>query len=379
MSRKVLYFCILFNYVVELFVLGFVPIKSRIVRYTAAIIHTIACVVVHQNTLQTGNEICDSFIAIYLGSLLALRMIYHFLLLPKAFVGKDNSFGKRIRYANSIIWNARMIGHPEKVKNVPEWRSGGKPTKLKFLGYKVVWFSISYIIADALTFNVTPEEVREKIQVWCAQEHEWLLRFPTLEEFNIRLFMTIMYAIMAIVSANLILQSTDFFVVGLGLVDVENCTPQFGSMAESYTVRRFWSMFWHQNLQQMVTIYAAILARLLPIKNRLFQRYFKIITAFAISGAIHELSSMVTGPHSFQLTCTIFFMLSGFAIMVEDCVQYIYMSTIKPESKTGSVWYERLIGYCWVVLFFTWATPLWSFTLSRDNTGMYFPVRFINS
>jgi Membrane bound O-acyl transferase family len=372
-----LYLYILLNYVIELFVLGFVPARSRTIRCLATIIHTIVCFVIHQKSNHTTSELYDVFIGMGYGSLSALKMLCCFLLYPKAYLGKDTSFLSRIKYTNSIIWNPRMVGHPERVKNVPEWRSGRKPTKLRFLGYKALWFAIAYILADALTSNVTSNEAREQVLLLCAEENEWLFRVPTIEEFKIRLIMTVIFWIMACISVNLLLQAQEFMLVALGMMDVENCRPQFGSFVESYSIRNFWGLSWHQNLRHTVTIYSDLLAGLVPIKNRLFQRYFKIIIAFGISGFLHEIAHVYITGHSFHLT-TVFFMLCGVGIMMEDLVQHLYKSIVR-KGSTGPSWYERLIGYCWVVLFYTWATPLWSFSPSRDSTGFYLPVRFINS
>jgi hypothetical protein len=376
MDSLYLYLCILFNYVIELFVFGFVPTKSRTVRYIATIIHTIVCIVIHQNCRHSNIELCNVFIGMGYGSLSALKMLCCFLLYPKAYLGKDTSLLSRIKYTNSIVWNARMIGHPDQVKNVPEWRSGRNPTKLQFLSYKALWFAIAYISADALTSNVTSREARERVLLLCAEENEWLFRIPTIEEFQIRLIMTVIFWTMICVSENLLMQPLEFMLVALGLIDDENCRPHFGPFVESYSLRNFWGVSWHQDFRHIVTTYSDLLAALVPIKNRLFQRYFKIITAFGISGLIHEIAHMYITGHSFHLT-TVCFLLCGVAIMMEDLVRYLYQSMVRERSK-GTSWYERLIGYCWVVLFLTWATPLWSFGPSRESAGFYLPVRFIN-
>jgi hypothetical protein len=377
MGPLTVYVYIVFNYFVELAVLGFVPTKSSTIRFSATILHTIVCVVIHQNSSHTANGIYDVMLAIAFGSLNALRMMYYFILFPKSYLNNDGSFDKRINYANSIIWNPRMIGHPERVRNVPEWGSRRTPTKKKFLISKITWLAILYIIADALTSNVPTDESRQKLQVLCAQENEWLFRIPTFKEFKIRFIMTFIFWVIIYVAVNLYLHSLDFIYVILGLVDVGTCRPQFGPISEMYSIRKFWGVFWHQNLRHEITVYSELLAKMLPVKNRLFQRYFKIVTAFAISGAVHEIAHVLVTNRSFHLT-TVFFILCGLGIMVEDFVQHIYKSIVPTESKTP-VWVERLVGYCWVVLFMVWATPLWSYNMNRNNKGMYLPVRFINS
>lgn len=89
------------------------------------------------------------------------------------------------------------------------------------------------------------------------------------------------------------------------------------SLTEMYSIRKFWGVSWHQNLRHEITVYSELLAKMLPVKNRLFQRYFKIVIAFAISGAVHDIAQVLVTNRSFHLT-TVFFMLCDLGIMEED-------------------------------------------------------------
>ena len=103
--------------------------------------------------------------------------------------------------------------------------------------------------------------------------------------------------------------------------------------------------------------------------------YTQLYVAFFLSGAIH-----VSGQFVFEKRLSFptlnFFLLQAVAITFEDFVIYITKRFLRPRGielnpgKADESWVEtvlRVMGYCWVTLWFCWSLPIWIDELS--STG----------
>lgn len=54
-------------------------------------------------------------------------------------------------------------------------------------------------------------------------------------------------------------------------------------------------------------------------------------------------------------------------IMIEDSIQSAFR-TLTGQKEIGGVW-ARAVGYSWVILWLSWATPVWAYPTLRGNGG----------
>ena len=123
----------------------------------------------------------------------------------------------------------------------------------------------------------------------------------TLRETRIRALMAINW----IWVAHLMLEMCHcifavFFVGILQLDTAETWPPLFGSPLDAWTIRRFWSKFWHRlSARSTVTIGNAIASRLFcPQQKSRHSQSFKLAMAFwvfLVSGTCHALADWVNG------------------------------------------------------------------------------------
>lgn len=116
----------------------------------------------------------------------------------------------------------------------------------------------------------------------------------------------------------------------------------------------------------------------LPRHTRL-SRLCYVIVVFAISGLFHALSDLTQGIPSNESGALRFFVIQAFAIMFEDSVTALFTRSkkltggYKPYALT--IFVARVLGYCWVVAWLTWSTPIWIFpSLQRDKGNPLVPL-----
>ncbi len=131
-----------------------------------------------------------------------------------------------------------------------------------------------------------------------------------------------------------------------------------------------------------------------PLYLRLVDRYLQIFAAFAISGLLHQITEVAQGLSWAESGAMEFFVLQAVGIVIEDGFQWmIGIPFARKKSETekrttlvsrvvDSVWTRRLVGYTWVLIFLSWASPIWFYPSLRRHTGtekdVLFPFSLVN-
>lgn len=120
---------------------------------------------------------------------------------------------------------------------------------------------------------------------------------------------------------------------------------------------------------------------LYPVK--LFTRYLELYLVFGLLGLLHLCNEVARGL-PWEESCALdFYMLMATGIVVEDFFRSIFGvgkddgANVENNDGEGTTagssekiaWGKRAIGYTWVLLFFSWATPVWIYPMMRRNTG----------
>ncbi|KAK7180695.1 uncharacterized protein CC84DRAFT_1191013 [Paraphaeosphaeria sporulosa] len=134
--------------------------------------------------------------------------------------------------------------------------------------------------------------------------------------------------------------------VGCGIGPVRWRQPDawpatFGSLAEAYSLRRFWSHCWHQQVRRILAVPPMFVLSSLPnswrtssrLPARLFRRYSSLLLAFLLSGAFHNVGHWTVlrerrglGDNGAQISVAgemPFFAAQAAGIMLEDLVYHV--------------------------------------------------------
>lgn len=304
---------------------------------------------------------------------------------------------QRLKFGASVTLNPRQLNTPYQIKNVPTWSNKDPryiPSRGEFLQRTAVKVFLSYLIVDICSLGAQPERndvlfSDEKVRFFARLDsvgpQELLIRFSAslILWLNIWCIFNILHGLLMIIA------------VGSGFTSIKEWRPPFGSLAEAYSVRRFWgyvppftlykslrqalagltdylSIFWHQMYRQTFGGPARFLVHdVLQIpQNTLWARYAKIFATFFISGLLHLPADMVVGMTVAESGAMQFFCTQAFAIFFEDCVQELY-HRIKPREQRSSREraLARIIGYVWLCIFLSWSTPVWTYPAIRRNRG----------
>ncbi|KAI1081161.1 membrane bound O-acyl transferase family-domain-containing protein [Whalleya microplaca] len=219
-----------------------------------------------------------------------------------------------------------------------------------------------YLTSSSTLFDFTPDQ--EPI---LRPLFEWDEDPITYHQLRLRAFMCVSW-----IWANLlILESyhavlSVIFVVILRLDDPDDWPPLFGNPAEAWTVKRFWSKFWHRIAAPSFALWSRLVSRrLLMCKPHSW--IDKIVVAFGIfflSGVTHAIAAWRVGQG--DAGRDVMFFCANFVIVgVELFASKLF------RKMTRKMGYEALLknhkvqiagkalGFVWVFAWFFWVAPRW--------------------
>ncbi|KAL0937006.1 toxin biosynthesis protein [Colletotrichum truncatum] len=154
-----------------------------------------------------------------------------------------------------------------------------------------------------------------------------------------------------------------FFVAVLRLDDPDDWPPLFGSLADAWTIRRFWGRFWHRIATPTFTKWAEIILR---VKSRTAIGNAAVaFGVFFLSGLMHATAAWRTGQRFADLDIW-FFCANFLVVAVEILVSQIYNRVVRRTGLSVHLrpdpWLcvaSRTLGFIWVFTWFFWAVPRW--------------------
>lgn len=246
----------------------------------------------------------------------------------------------RTWWAMRMMFNVRGIGWSFQVANVVPPTQRKYQSRPGFLIAQTLRLARNILVADAMQLYIFSHpyilfQQNPNPPVW-----EPVVRTAVLGICAV-LFMQTVHTLFSLVS------------VGLGISRPTEWPEWFGALADMYTVRNFWGRVWHQSVQNMVVPHNRFVARtLLRLPRGSFlSALVQLLVAFALSALLH-----VGGDYKAVRRLDIswlFFVSQAFAIAAEDLVFRLFAWT----SVSIPVWARRLVGYIWVVAWFTFSVP----------------------
>ncbi|KAG6988572.1 hypothetical protein G7Y79_00071g097430 [Physcia stellaris] len=313
----------------------------------------------------------------------------------------EGSLWRRFRFGLYVAFSDRYIGSPYQVAHTPPYSTSNPsyiPSRISFVLRKICIIITCYLLVDIFSQLSNPS-LNSKIysdtqipfasRLWHSQMT--VLEIATRTASSIGFWLGNCLALQAIYSAMSLLA------VCTGLSRPELERPIFGSAREAYTLRGFWGRAWHQTIRGRLTSVADwVTYDLLELPRssgrkgeagkrwakalipRLGSRYTHVMVCFLVSGVAHQFLDVAMGLRWGESGAVVFFVLMAVGIMAEDALQWAWYDALlslgdrenTPErfGERGSLW-ARIIGYFWVVFWFSVSTPWWAYPVMSRNVG----------
>ncbi|KAF2772447.1 hypothetical protein EJ03DRAFT_204302 [Teratosphaeria nubilosa] len=251
---------------------------------------------------------------------------------------------QRLKWATTLYLNPRGIGWDWQVKGVPSNPDASLP-RWKYVIKKllqVVYHQLMNAAAEvALGFSwyltLNPSAVPSMPQQTWLVTTCWSVAILYCQAFLST------HAIAALIT------------VGTGLSSSWEWPPLMDSLSKAWSLRQVWGVVYHQCMRRIVQFPSQCIAKALGLKKgSLASKYFQLYTCFLFSGLVHLwLSYVATRKSNGEM---LFFMLQPMAISVEDFVIWCY-GVVVGTGKANRSW--RVLGYVWVLAWFSWSLTLW--------------------
>jgi hypothetical protein len=159
------------------------------------------------------------------------------------------------------------------------------------------------------------------------------------------------------------------FVVVLRLDNPEDWTPLFGSPLQAYSIRRFWTKFWHRlTVAPCVSSGRLITRRVAGFRpGSQYEKIFIAFWAFLLSGICHIVADWAAGEPCYPVDDMFFFIANFLAGAIESAIGKWLEHAMKKSKNSKVRWLFRsgivrqIIGYAWVLGFMFWIAPKWQY------------------
>ncbi|RGP67088.1 trichothecene-4-o [Fusarium sporotrichioides] len=293
-----------------------------------------------------------------------------------------------------LIFNVRGIGTPWQAKHLcgfPRFYQRGKgrgPTPIWFILRQSLIVAWQCLLLDIIytTSMSTPKEDTLKL---FGEGTEYMYLDANAEQWTGRFIAGIIaWVIPGRVSIDLPHRVLSIISVFLGFSSPQQWPPLFGSMLDAYTIRGFWSTFWHSYCRWTLTTISSFICRdflRLP-RPSIVERYLNIAFVFLGSAVVHmAIDSFCWGPPmKTKLPTLAFFGSLVVGIIIEDTIQALCRRITGEKRRDGDdgvpVWH-KLVGYIWVSFWFMMTSPWYLYHNSRlppDDTWLV-PVSFVDT
>ncbi|CAI0644251.1 unnamed protein product [Colletotrichum noveboracense] len=366
---------------------------SSVIRYAwIAVVPFIARRLLEQLSGATTSFVLNS---VFIGQLcLVILQCCNFLVLTRLDAGDfmkgniyESSDGliRKLYGVVGLMFNLRGIGTPWQISRInASPQSLGKHTEngklrkgpwvmrqLQVLFWQYLFLDFTYLSS----LDTSPEDAEKLF----GTGKEFLYINANGEQWGARVAVgLISWLAPARVTIDILYRFLSVVAVVSGMTSLEDWPPLFGSIWDSYTIRGFWSIFWHQHCRWFLTSVSNYLCRdllRLPRPSRL-ERYFNIALVFMGSGLVHVMLDMFCWQPPLKAPTLAFFGSFAMAIMIEDGVQEVWRRISGEEdSKIVPLWH-KIVGYIWVSTWLTVTSPWYLYHAVRQPVEVKWLVPF---
>ncbi|KAJ5359807.1 hypothetical protein N7517_008998 [Penicillium concentricum] len=262
---------------------------------------------------------------------------------------------ERLFWALELFSVTRGIGWNWRVGGIP--KSPAPTTRFQFVGAQLITWIAMY--TGLHLFNVTGQLV-------LSNQHA----IPSLVD-NLQIYALIVGGCAMTIYSHfgILMLPLSALCVGLQVGprswrDAASWPPNFASVNEAYSIRRFWGYTWHQQLRRQAAAPGEYLISVLPssvriskrTSVRLGRRYSLLLMSFFVSGLIHACGSyQVTRALGLPLSDggeIKYFVLQGVAIIAEDLGCWVF-GVDDRVTKPGGL--RLWVGYATTLSWYVWS------------------------
>mgnify|MGYP001658277163 CR=1 FL=1 len=273
------------------------------------------------------------------------------------------------------IWsNPQLLHTPRAIPGAPMMRT--RPSRTAFLIRRLAELLILFLVARYMMVPLLPGAFAPlTVADFSATKQSYVRRLLMGSAITVReTLLRCVFAVHWIWSNSAVLHLAQTFAAILFSCVLRwdepwEWPPLFGNPAEAYTLRYFWSRFWHRLVYRPYKNYG------LWVSRRVFRfppggTWEKIVVlslVFFLSGAVHSLVSWQTGRCEVWRDA-LWFSMNGGATMIEmvatNCwTAYLGRNKMLMEwSRVAERWgVYKAIGFLWVFAFMFWSVPKWEY------------------
>lgn len=113
-------------------------------------------------------------------------------------------------------------------------------------------------------------------------------------------------------------------------------------------------------------------------KGSMLQRYVYIMLVFQLSGLIHIVGDVASGLDVKDSGVMHWFSVQALGFAIEDSIAWLWTRATGRLADEGKLW-QKVLGFVWVVGWFIWTMPVWTYPISRKSKGEgILPFTFIH-
>ncbi|KAL9128616.1 MAG: hypothetical protein Q9217_002750 [Psora testacea] len=252
------------------------------------------------------------------------------------FGGHIAHVARGVWWALTLIFNSRLIETEWEVKHVPPFsaeQTGWVPTRARFVLSSLAKALVCFVLLDATRLLAAPSE--QNAMLFASERVAFFsrLRDVSTEEVIVRYFSAIMFGIVTYLLFQGVHCGMGAVMVGLGVSEVKMWRPCFGNLSESWSLRRFWGVCWHQGLRQTLNSPAGFATyRLLGFKRGgLLGRYLRVVLIFLLSGVLHKFGDIAAGLDWQDSGVIQYFGTQALGILTENYLHHVAVRNGREE------------------------------------------------
>ncbi|KAH6618760.1 membrane bound O-acyl transferase family-domain-containing protein [Boeremia exigua] len=251
-------------------------------------------------------------------------------------------FWSRLWWAAQLSTTNRYTGWSCESKNVPV-EVGPEYPRLLFIVRKTLRAGLFYVLKDAVYSYTASSPHGTWLEIAHLDPVISFVQYP----FLYRLKFTLVYIVLTYTSLELMNTLYGIVSVATGLAAPMNCPSMFGDLKGLYSVRRAWSVVWHQGVRRVCSAPGIYLARdVLRLRKGSFtSKYVQLFAGFGVSAVMHGVASMLCHASLNDDQAFEVFLFQAIIIFVED---HLIEFGKKCGFRDGMFW--RLVGFGWTVL-----------------------------
>ncbi|KAK8075552.1 hypothetical protein PG997_010215 [Apiospora hydei] len=287
---------------------------------------------------------------------------------------------ERIKFGLAVFFSWRFVNTPQQVKNLPKHDQRLRMSRSRFLSQAALTIACCYLLLDLMSSSSDPNIsakffTPDKVGLFSR------LAEVSMEELVMRFFAAVGSCAGLIAFQRGVYNVAAFISVGIRLNSPNDWPPFNGPIRQTYTLRYFWSTFWHQiNTHRLSSMAMFLMHNVLHLpRGTILVRYLRIWLIFLFSGVQHvaiDVASGISLQHSGAMR---FFWIQPLGLVIEDLFLSLFNGGSQRAGQPFKLW-QHFLGWIWVGLWMAWTAPAYLYpimALEASEAGGVVPVSII--